>query len=91
MLGVQCGLPASIYMMISGCHFYAQHVGQEAAVLFEDDVKNGIMEGFTPNYIRVAAKYDPLLVGELKRLRLLAVNPQGQMGAEEIGFEVLQH
>ncbi|MGY2132404.1 tRNA (N(6)-L-threonylcarbamoyladenosine(37)-C(2))-methylthiotransferase MtaB [Hymenobacter sp. HD11105] len=72
-------------------HFYEQHTGQETDVLFEDDVTNGVMEGFTPNYIRVAAKYDPLLVGELKRLRLIAVNPQGQMEAEEIGFEVLQH
>ena len=72
-------------------HFYEQHIGQEAQVLFEDDVANGQMEGFTPNYIRVTAKYDPLLVGELKRLRLTAVNPQGQMEAEELGFEVLQH
>jgi threonylcarbamoyladenosine tRNA methylthiotransferase MtaB len=72
-------------------HFYEQHTGQETDVLFEDDVTNGVMEGFTPNYIRVAAKYDPLLVGELKRLRLTTVNPQGQMEAEEIGFEILQH
>ena len=71
--------------------FYEQHVGQETAVLFEDDVTNGHMEGFTPNYIRVTAKYDPLLVGELKRLRLVAVNPQNLMEAEELGLEVLQH
>jgi threonylcarbamoyladenosine tRNA methylthiotransferase MtaB len=49
------------------------------------------MEGFTPNYIRVTAKYDPLLVGELKRLRLTAVNPQNLMEAEELGIEVFQH
>jgi threonylcarbamoyladenosine tRNA methylthiotransferase MtaB len=60
-------------------------------VLFEDDVTNGQMEGFTPNYIRVTAKYDPLLVGEMKRLRLTAVNPQNLMEAEEVGFEVLAH
>ncbi len=46
------------------------------------------MEGFTPNYIRVAAKYDPLLVGELKQLRLTAVNAQNLMKAEEVGMFV---
>ena len=66
-------------------HFYEQHAGREAEVLFEDDVTNGRIEGFTPNYIRVAAKYDPLLVGELKRLRLTTVNPQNVMEAEEVG------
>ena len=67
-------------------HFYEQHAGREAEVLFEDDVTNGRIEGFTPNYIRVAAKYDPLLVGELKRLRLTTVNPQNVMEAEEVGI-----
>ena len=66
-------------------HFYEQHAGREAEVLFEDDVTNGRIEGFTPNYIRVAARYDPLLVGELKRLRLTTVNPQNVMEAEEVG------
>jgi len=71
--------------------FYEQHAGQETEVLFEDDVTNGQMEGFTPNYIRVTAKYDPLLVGELKRLRLTTVTPKNLMEAEEVGVEVLQH
>lgn len=65
--------------------FYEQHVGRETEVLFEDDVTDGRMEGFTPNYIRVAAKYDPLLVGELKTLRLTGVNAVGLMEAEEVG------
>ena len=43
------------------------------------------MEGFTPNYIRVVAKYDPLLVGEMKTLRLTSVNAFGLMEAEEMG------
>lgn len=43
-------------------------------------------EGYTPNYIRVAAKYDPLLVGEIKPLRLAHVNALGLMEAEEVGI-----
>ena len=65
--------------------FYEQHLGLETEVLFEDDVTDGYMEGFTPNYIRVVAKYDPLLVGELKLLRLTSVNAFGLMEAEEMG------
>ena len=66
--------------------FYEEHIGLETEVLFEDDVTNGQMEGFTPNYVRVAAKYDPLLVGEMKSLRLASVNAFGLMEAEEVGI-----
>jgi len=66
--------------------FYEQHLGLETDVLFEDDVTNGQMEGFTPNYIRVVAKYDPLLVGEMKTLRLTNVTATGLMEAEEVGI-----
>ena len=70
-------------------YFYEQHVGLETEVLFEDDVTDGRVEGYTPNYIRVAAKYDPLLVGEVRPLRLVGVNQLGLMEAEttdEHGF-----
>ncbi len=67
--------------------FYAAHTGLETEVLFEDDLgPDGRMEGFTPNYIRVAVKYDPLLVGELKTLRLTELTPAGLMEAEEVGI-----
>ena len=69
-------------------YFYEQHLGLETDVLFEDDVTDGRMEGFTPNYIRVVAKYDPLLVGETKPLRLMGVNALGLMEAEEVGILV---
>ena len=61
-------------------------MGLETNVLFEDDVTEGRMEGFTPNYIRVAAKYDPLPMDEMKPLRLTAVNALGLMEAEEMGI-----
>ncbi|RZK10210.1 MAG: radical SAM protein [Hymenobacter sp.] len=66
--------------------FYEQHAGFETEVLFEDDVTDGRVEGYTPNYIRVAAKYDPLLVGEIRPLRLTQVNALGLMEAEEVGI-----
>ncbi len=38
-------------------HFEKQHEGQTRKVLFENHQKNGMMEGYTDNYIRIAAPY----------------------------------
>ena len=38
-------------------YFTNQHKGQIRKVLFEDHVKNGVMEGFTDNYIRINTSY----------------------------------
>ncbi|HEU4471476.1 MAG TPA: tRNA (N(6)-L-threonylcarbamoyladenosine(37)-C(2))-methylthiotransferase MtaB [Flavisolibacter sp.] len=38
-------------------YFTEQHRGQTRKVLFEDAVKNGMMEGYTDNYIRIATPY----------------------------------
>jgi len=38
-------------------YFTAQHAGQTRTVLFEDHNKNGMMEGYTDNYIRIATPY----------------------------------
>ncbi|MBF9253797.1 tRNA (N(6)-L-threonylcarbamoyladenosine(37)-C(2))-methylthiotransferase MtaB [Pontibacter sp. 172403-2] len=72
-------------------HFYEQNTGRDFTVLFEDDVKDGIMEGWTENYIRVAAKYDPVLVNETKHVRLTGIRADGLMEAEEVYAEVLKH
>ena len=72
-------------------HFYEQHLGRETNVLFEADITDGYMEGFTDNYIRVVAKYDPLLVNEIKKVRLTALNAKGLMEVEEAYAEVLSH
>ena len=64
--------------------FYENQLGTERTVLFEDEVVNGFMQGFTENYVRVAVKYDPLLINELKNLRLTDINPEGIVEAEEV-------
>ena len=38
-------------------YFTAQHVGSTRKVLFEDFNKNGMMEGYTDNYIRITTPY----------------------------------
>ncbi|QHL86444.1 tRNA (N(6)-L-threonylcarbamoyladenosine(37)-C(2))-methylthiotransferase MtaB [Nibribacter ruber] len=71
--------------------FYESQIGYEGKVLFEADITDGYMEGFTENYVRVVAKYDPVLVNEEKHVRLTSITPAGLMEAEETFAEYLAH
>lgn len=71
--------------------FYEDNLGKEFTVLFENDVENGLMHGFTENYVRVVAKYDPVLINELKKIKLLQINQQGTVDVEEIESEIIIH
>ncbi len=71
-------------------YFYEQHLNTTQEVLFEEDIEDGMMHGFTRNYIRVAAKYDPVLINEIKPLLLKEVNGNGHVTAEEL-TEILTH
>jgi threonylcarbamoyladenosine tRNA methylthiotransferase MtaB len=63
--------------------FYEENLGETFTVLFEEDVENGMMHGFTENYIRVAAKYDPILINELKQVTLDEILETGNLGVKE--------
>lgn len=39
-------------------YFTAQHVGDKRKVLFETEQKNGMMEGYTDNYIKISTPYN---------------------------------
>ena len=65
-------------------HFYEQQIGKDFTVLFEEDVENGMMQGFTENYVRVTAKYDPLLINETKLVSLTSINENMLVEVEEI-------
>lgn len=70
-------------------YFYEQNTGRVATVLFEKDIENGMMEGFTENYVRVVAKYDPLLINELKTIEMTKINADMLMEVKEVEeFEV---
>ncbi|MGE0930564.1 tRNA (N(6)-L-threonylcarbamoyladenosine(37)-C(2))-methylthiotransferase MtaB [Peijinzhouia sedimentorum] len=70
--------------------FYEENLDKEFTVLFEEDVEDGKMQGFTENYIRVMANYDPLLINETKKVLLREINPQGLVEVEEV-FEYAKH
>ena len=50
--------------------FYKSNRGRKANVLFESDNKEGMMHGFTENYIKVKTPYDATLVNEIRTVRL---------------------
>lgn len=70
--------------------FYEGQLCQTAEVLFEGDIKDGYMHGFTRNYVKVTAKYDPVLVNELKRVQLSNISPTGDVEITE-AEELLVH
>lgn len=61
--------------------FYRKHLGTTRSVLFEAEEKSGYMHGFTDNYIKVKAVYDPLLVNELAEVSLDALNEDGTVSS----------
>ncbi|WP_025761692.1 tRNA (N(6)-L-threonylcarbamoyladenosine(37)-C(2))-methylthiotransferase MtaB [Dyadobacter tibetensis] len=72
-------------------YFYEQQLGKSGEVLFEDEQQNGQMLGFTENYIRVAVKYDPLLINETKRVVYHAIHDEGWMEAVEEELSYTSH
>lgn len=71
--------------------FYEENIGNTSTVLFENDLEEGNMFGFTENYIRVTAKYDPLLVNETRRVKLTSINDNGIMEVNELDEVILTH
>lgn len=60
-------------------YFYEQNLGKSYEVLFEEDIENGLIHGFTPNYIRVAVPYVDGLVNTVQLLQLDQINIFGQV------------
>jgi threonylcarbamoyladenosine tRNA methylthiotransferase MtaB len=54
--------------------FYQEHLNTERAVLFEDDVKNGNIFGFTDNYMRVSAPFNEQFINQIKKIKLTQSN-----------------
>ncbi|NGF54919.1 tRNA (N(6)-L-threonylcarbamoyladenosine(37)-C(2))-methylthiotransferase MtaB [Parapedobacter sp. SGR-10] len=70
--------------------FYEQNLGQIGEVLFESDVKDGYMHGFSKNYVKVRTLYDPLLVNEIIPVKFLSIADNGDVDVAELP-ELLVH
>lgn len=57
--------------------FYMSQLGTERTVLFEGENKQGYIHGFTENYVKVKAPWNPELVNTLHRVKLTKIDPDG--------------
>ena len=64
--------------------FYQTQVGKSSQVLFEADHKNGFMHGFSRNYVKVRAPYDPLLINDIKQVKFENIASDGDMEISEL-------
>ncbi len=60
------------------------NIGQSAMVLFESSRSEGMITGFSSNYIRVEHQWHPKLTGQVKKVRLNSISSSGRMGVELI-------
>jgi len=64
--------------------FYESQLGKEKTVLFESDNKQGYIHGFTENYVKVKAPWDPSLVNTLHKVKLTKIDADGMVRFEFI-------
>lgn len=65
--------------------FYESQLGNTATVLFEGENKEGYIHGFTENYVKVKAPWDPCKVNTLQTIKLSEIDEDGM-----VRFETLQ-
>ncbi len=69
--------------------FYETQLGKKVQVLWEADVEQGKMHGFSQNYVKVTTAYDPLLVNEVKAVKLTRINDENTVDVVEPPILVL--
>ncbi|MFV8282393.1 tRNA (N(6)-L-threonylcarbamoyladenosine(37)-C(2))-methylthiotransferase MtaB [Christiangramia marina] len=65
--------------------FYESQLGNTSTVLFEGENKSGYIHGFTENYVKVKAPWNPEMVNTLKKVNLTEIDEDGL-----VRFEMLQ-
>jgi threonylcarbamoyladenosine tRNA methylthiotransferase MtaB len=70
--------------------FYESQLGRQTEVLFEASQTKGMMEGFTRNYVKVCAPYDPMWVNEEMKGFLNSINEKGEVNFGEFPLKAVQ-
>ena len=65
--------------------FAEKYLGSVREVLFESTDRNGLMYGYTDNYLRVSAPYDTALINNICAVRLLDFDAEGNITSEIVG------
>lgn len=69
--------------------FYEAQIGTTRTVLFEGENKEGYIHGFTENYVKVKAPWNPELVNTLHEVKLTTIGEDGLVRFEFVADEVL--
>jgi threonylcarbamoyladenosine tRNA methylthiotransferase MtaB len=64
--------------------FYTENIGTERTVLFEHEEDEGMMYGFTENYVKVKFPYQQELTNTFQKVRLTEIDRDGIMKCELI-------
>jgi threonylcarbamoyladenosine tRNA methylthiotransferase MtaB len=62
--------------------FYENQLGSERTVLFEGENKEGYIQGFTENYVKVKSPWNPALVNTLRKVHLTKIDDDGSVRFE---------
>ncbi|MBH13200.1 MAG: tRNA (N(6)-L-threonylcarbamoyladenosine(37)-C(2))-methylthiotransferase MtaB [Leeuwenhoekiella sp.] len=62
--------------------FYESQIGTQRTVLFEGENKKGYIHGFTENYVKVKAPWDPALVNTTHSIELKEIDDDGMVRFE---------
>lgn len=65
--------------------FYEQNIGSERTVLFEAEEENGVMYGFTENYVKVKVPFNEAFVNSFQQVRLAEIDRDGIVKVEVLG------
>lgn len=57
--------------------FYEQNIGSVRSVLFESEEDNGVMYGFTENYVKVKTPFDANMINTFQRIELTEIDRDG--------------
>jgi len=67
--------------------FYESQLGSYRTVLFEGENKEGYIQGFTENYVKVKAPWNPELVNTLHEIKLTEIDVDGLVRFEFVNAE----
>ena len=67
--------------------FYRTQLGNKLPVLWEHENKNGMMYGFTENYVRVVKPFDEKSVNQIEEIVLDMITEEGNVSIKEMQFE----
>jgi threonylcarbamoyladenosine tRNA methylthiotransferase MtaB len=59
--------------------FYESQLGSSRTVLFESENREGYIQGFTENYVKVKSPWNPELVNTLHTVELTAIDDDGMV------------